>query len=338
MRIFVAGASGAIGKQLVPMLVRRGHDVTGTTRGANLDAITAMGAKAVRMDGLDPESVATAVAKAEPEVIVHQLTALGGDLDLSNFEETFAETSRLRSEGTDHLMSAARAVGARRFIAQSFAGWPYLKVGDWVKNEEDPLDPNPPEAARTALEAVYHLEDVVTGAEPEIEGIVLRYGGFYGPGTSLGTDPDGEQTEMVRKRRFPIIGSGMGHWSLIHITDAAAATVAAIERGNPGIYNIADDDPAPVGEFATELAAALGAKPPRHIPAWLGRLLTRVFASKEASEIVVMMMEDSRAASNAKAKRELDWQPYYSSWRTGIREGLASAPSIDLGALDRATV
>jgi nucleoside-diphosphate-sugar epimerase len=338
MRIFVAGAAGAIGKQLVPMLVQRGHDVTGTTRGANLDAITAMGAKAVRMDGLDPESVANAVAKAEPDVVVHQLTALGGDLDLSNFEETFAETSRLRSEGTDHLLSAARAVGARRFVAQSFAGWPFKKTGGWVKSEEDPLDHDPPEAARSALEALFHLEDVVTGAGPEIEGIVLRYGGFYGPGTSLGTNPDGEQTEMVRKRRFPIIGTGQGHWSLIHITDAATATVAAIEYGAPGIYNIADDDPAPVAEFATALAAAIGAKAPRHIPAWLGRLLTRVFASKEAADIVVMMMEESRGASNEKARRELRWEPYYSSWRTGVREGLASAPPVDLGAFDRATV
>ncbi len=330
MRILVAGAGGAIGKQLVPMLVERGHDVTGTTRGTNLAAIEAMGARAVRMDGLDPGSVSAAVSAAEPEVIVHQLTALAGDLDLRKFEQAFATTNRLRTEGTDHLLSSAHAVGAHRFVAQSFTGWPYAKVGGWVKSEDDPLDDNPPAAARTGLAALRHLEEAVLGAGPSIDGLVLRYGGFYGPGTSLGTDPDGEQTAAVRKRRFPLVGTGEGRWSLIHITDAAAATVAAVEGGAPGIYNIADDDPAPIRELLPYLAETLGAKPPRHLPAWLGRLL--------GGEMVVAMMEQVRGGSNAKAKRELGWQPHFASWRQGFREGLSVAPAIAAPPRTRATL
>ncbi len=290
------------------------------------------------MDGLDPESVAAAVGGAEPDVIVHQLTALGGDLDLGNFEKTFEETSRLRTEGTDHLLSAARAVGARRFVAQSFAGWPYAKTGDWVKAEDAPLDQDPPEAARTALEAVGHLEAAVVGAGEGIEGIVLRYGGFYGPNTSMATDPDGEQTEMVRKRRMPIIGNGQARWSLVHITDAATATVAAIEHGAPGIYNIVDDEPAPVGEMLPVLAAAIGAKPPRHVPVWLGRIVARIAAGPGAADVMVAMMQEARGASNEKAKRDLGWNPHYPSWRQGFREGLSKAPRMVLPSRDGATL
>jgi nucleoside-diphosphate-sugar epimerase len=330
MKVLVAGAGGAIGKQLVPMLVARGHEVTGTTRGANLESIEAMGARALRMDGLDPESVAAAVSAAEPEVIVHQLTALGGNLDLRHFERTFEMTNRLRTEGTDHLLSAARAAGTRRFVAQSFAGWPSERVGGWVKTEEDPLDPDPVPVTRPGLAAIRHLEEAVTGAGPAIEGVVLRYGGFYGPGTSLGTDPDGEQTTAIRKRQFPIVGTGDGFWSLIHITDAATATLAAVEGSVTGIYNVVDDEPARVGDIITYLAEAIGAKRPWHIPRWVGRLL--------GGPLVPMMMETARGATNAKAKRELGWQPYYASWRQGFPAGLGTAPRISLPGRDGATL
>jgi nucleoside-diphosphate-sugar epimerase len=312
------------------MLVERGHDVTGTTRADKRAVIEAMGARAMRMDGLDPDSVAAAVSAAEPEVVVHQLTALGGDLDFRKFERTFATTNRLRTEGTDHLLSAARAVGARRFVAQSIAGWPYAKVGGWIKDEGDPLDPDPIPAARSTLAAIRHLEDAVLGAGPEIDGVALRYGFFYGPGTSLGTHPDGVQTTAVRKRQFPLVGTSAGIWSLIHTTDAAAATVAAIEGGPPGVYNVTDDDPAPIGEILPDLANAIGAKPPRHVPAWLGRLF--------GGPMAVAMMQELRGSSNAKAKRELGWEPHFASWRRGFREGLAQAPEVQLPARNTSTV
>ncbi|MET0822941.1 MAG: NAD(P)-dependent oxidoreductase [Solirubrobacterales bacterium] len=314
MRIFVAGASGALGKQLVPRLVAGGHEVVGMTRserGAEL--VRGMGARAAIADALEPESVGRAVSEAGPEAIVHQLTALSGSLDPRHFDRDFAATNRLRTEGTDHLLAAARAAGVRRFVAQSYAGWPYARRGGPVKSEEDPLDPDPPEAFRRALDAIRHLERAVTGCE-RVEGILLRYGGFYGPGTSLSLDPVGEHVEAIRKRRFPIVGDGAGVWSFVHIADAAEATVAAVERGDAGILNVVDDDPAAVRAWLPYAAETLGAKPPRRVPRWLGRLL--------AGEAATVMMTEVRGASNERAKRLLGWQPRFASWRRGFAEGL----------------
>jgi nucleoside-diphosphate-sugar epimerase len=263
-------------------------------------------------DALDPETVAQAVADAEPEAIVHQLTALSQSLDMRHFDRDFALTNRLRSEGTDHLLAAGRAVGVRRFVAQSFAGWPYARTGGAVKGEDDPFDPSPPAAMRATLAAIRHLEAAVTGAD-WTEGIVLRYGGFYGPGTSL--EPGGEHFEQLRKRRFPLVGDGGGVWSFVQIADAADATVAAVERGRRGIYNVVDDEPAPVAEWLPVAAAAVGAKPPWRVPLWLGRLL--------GGEAAAVMMTGVRGASNAKAKRELGWTPAHPSWREGFAEAAA---------------
>jgi nucleoside-diphosphate-sugar epimerase len=313
MKVFVAGATGALGRQLVPMLAAGGHEVVGMTRSPRKqDLIRTLGARPVVADALDPEAVAQAVAEAEPDVIAHELTALSGAIDLRNFEQTFDETNRLRTEGTDHLLAAGRAVGVERFVAQSFAGWPFARTGGPIKTEEDPIDTSPPDAVRATLEAILHLERAVTGAG-WTEGVVLRYGGFYGPGTSLG-NPDGEQLEAIRKRKLPIVGNGEGVWSLIHIEDAARATVAAIEHGKRGIYHVVDDDPSPSKEFLPAAAEVLGARKPMRVPRWVGRLL--------AGEAAVVMMTEVRGASNAKAKRELDWQPRYSSWRQGFAEGL----------------
>ncbi|HKB50859.1 MAG TPA: NAD(P)-dependent oxidoreductase [Solirubrobacterales bacterium] len=310
MKILVAGASGAMGKQLLPRLVAGGHEVVGMTRSAGkAEAVRALGAAPAVADALDPEQVARAVAEAEPDAIVHELTALSGSLDMRNFDRDFAPTNRLRTEATDHLLSAGREVGVQRFIAQSFAGWPYARQGGPVKSEGDPLDPAPVPSTRQTLEAIRHLEDAVTGAEWTV-GIALRYGGFYGPGTSLAVD--GEHAEMIRRRGFPIVGSGAGVWSFVHIEDAAEATVAALERGQRGVYNVVDDEPAPVREWLPAVASALGAKPPRRVPRWIGRLL--------AGEATAIMMTEVRGASNAKAKRELSWRPRHPSWRQGIAE------------------
>lgn len=315
MRIFVAGATGAIGKQLVPALVERGHEVTGLTRtGVKRGQLEAMGATAAVADALDPDALGAAVATAEPEVIVHQLTAIPASIDFRDLrkpDRTFALTNRLRTEGTDHLLAAGRAVGARRFVAQSFAGWPFARTGGPVKDENAPLDADPPAGVREASAAIRHLERAVTDAE-ELEGLVLRYGGFYGPATSLA--PGEEMVEAVRKRRFPIIGDGGGVWSFIHIADAAAATVAAIERGEPGIYNIADDEPAPVSEWLPYLAKVLGAKPPRRLPRWLGKIV--------AGTPLVTQMTEIRGVANAKAKSMLGWSPTHASWRQGFQEVL----------------
>ena len=307
MKIFLAGATGAIGKQLVPRLVAAGHDVVGTTRSESKhDAIRQMGATPVVVDALDAEQVADAVAGAHPDVIVHQLTAIS-EIDLRHFDRSFATTNRLRTVGTDHLLSAGHAVGVTRFIAQSYAAWPYARTGGPVKTEQDPLDPAPPREMRETLEAIRHLEDAVTSAD-WTEGIVLRYGAFYGPGTSLA--PGGEQFELVRKRKYPVVGSGGGVWSFIHIADAADATVAAVEHGHRGIYNIVDDEPAPVSEWLPSLAHELGAPKPWHVPRLVGRLA--------AGESGTVMMTEIRGASNAKAKRELGWRPMHSTWRQGF--------------------
>jgi nucleoside-diphosphate-sugar epimerase len=314
MRIFVAGATGALGRVLVPQLVAGGHEVTGLTRTpSKQDFLRGLGARPAVADALDPDAVARAVAEAEPDVIVHQLTALSRSIDMRHMERDFAETNRLRTEGTDHLLAAGRAVGVRRFVAQSYAGWPFARTGGAVKAELDPLDPTPPAALRTTLEAIRHLEDVVTGAR-WTEGIVLRYGGFYGPGTSLGLRPEGEHVALIRKRKFPVVGDGAGVWSFIHIEDAATATVAAIEHGEGGIYNVVDDEPAPVSMWLPAAADVLGAKPPRRLPRWLGRIA--------AGEAATVMMTEVRGASNKKAKRELGWTLRYPSWRQGFAGGL----------------
>jgi nucleoside-diphosphate-sugar epimerase len=305
MRVFVAGATGAIGRQLVPRLVAAGHEVHGMTRSESKRALVAeMGAVPVVADALDPDAVAKAVGDARPEVIVHELTAIGA-IDLRHLDRDFALTNRLRTEGTDHLLSAGQAVGVRRFVAQGVSTYGlYARTGGPVKTEEDPLEPAPPPAMRETLAAIRHLENAVLGAE-WTEGIVLRYGVFYGPGTSLA--PGQEQLEMVRKRKFPLVGDGRGVWSFIHVADAADATVAAVERGRRGVYNIVDDDPAPVADWLPELAQELGAKKPVRVPRFVGRLF--------AGEPGVLMMTELRGASNAKAKRELRWQPAHPTWR-----------------------
>jgi 2-alkyl-3-oxoalkanoate reductase len=319
MKVFVAGATGVLGRALVPRLVARGDEVVGMTRsGSKLDLVRSLGARPVVADALDPDAVAEAVASAEPEVIVHELTALSGRLsarDMRHPERSpmAVMTNRLRTEATDHLLAAGRAVGTRRFVAQSFAGFRWARLGGPVLSEADPLDPDPPAALRAPLVGVTHVE----GAVPRIEwgeGLVLRYGGFYGPGTAISMAPDAPMAAAIRKRLFPIIGAGGGVWSHVHIDDAAAATVLAVDCGEPGVYNIVDDEPAPVREWLPVLAGALGAKPPRRIPRWLGRLA--------AGETATLMMTDSRGSSNQKAKRELGWRLGYSSWRQGFAQGL----------------
>ena len=308
MRVFVAGATGAIGRQLVPRLVEAGHEVHGMTRSESKQAtLRELGAVPVVADALDPGQVAEAVARARPDVIVHQLTAIG-TVDTRHMERDFAQTNRLRTEGTNHLLSAGQAIGVRRFVAQGVCGFgAYARTGGPVKSEEDPLDPTPVREMRATLAAIGHLEQAVLGAS-WTEGIVLRYGAFYGPGTSLA--PGEEQFEMVRKHKFPVVGEGGGVWSFIHIADAADATVAAIEHGTRGVYNVVDDDPAPVAEWLPALAQTLGAKKPMRVPRFVGRLF--------AGEAGVMMMTELRGASNAKAKRELAWRPAHPSWRQGL--------------------
>ena len=312
MKVFVAGATGALGSNWCrcSWSAARGHrdDPDVGEAGSDPDAGRPPGGRGcARSRGRRPGGGRGRARGRDPPAHRHRRAAFGRSLD-----KTFALTNRLRTEGTDHLLAAANAAGARRFIAQSFAGWPFERTGGPVKTEEDPLQASPPKTVSQTLGAIRYLEATVTGAEG-IEGLALRYGGFYGPGTSLAVNPDGEQVEMVRKRRFPIVGNGAGIWSLVHIHDAASATAAAVERGEPGLYNVVDDEPAPVSVVLPELARVIGATPPRRIPRWLGRLL--------AGRGMTIMMTEVRGASNAKAKRELGWELRYPSWRLGFREG-----------------
>ncbi len=319
MKIFVAGATGALGRSLVPQLVERGHEVVGMTRSAaKQDLVRSLGARPVVADALDADAVAQAVASAEPEVIVHQLTALSGPMSMRDARrpERSAHTimtNRLRTEGTDHLLAAGRAVGARRFVAQSFGAFNVARAGGPAQTEADPIDRDSPAPPPNAQAALLHLEQAVTSIEWG-EGLALRYGGFYGPGTGISSAPDAVMTAPIRKRRFPIVGDGGGIFSYIHIEDAAEATAVAVERGRPGVYYVVDDDPAPVREWLPVLASALDAKPPRRIPRWLGLLL--------AGETATVMMTEVKGASNEKVKRELGWQPRYASWRQGFAHGL----------------
>ena len=312
MRVFVAGASGAVGNRLVPLLVSAGHSVVGLTHTpANADAIRRAGGEPAVVDALNRAAMVKAVVIAEPDVVVHEMTSLSAANDLRKFDQSFAVTNRLRTEGLDNLLAAAKQAETRRVVAQSFCGWPYARIGGPVKSEDDPFDPEPPPELRRTLRAIRYLENGVT-ASSEIDGIVLRYGAFYGHGTGLF---DGPMIGQLRRGRVPLIGDANGWWSFVHINDAAAATAIAVERGAPGIYNIVDDDPAPVGQWLPALAAMLGARPPRHIPKWLARIV--------AGEHLVTLMTEARAGSNAKAKRDLSWQPTHASWRQGFLEVLS---------------
>jgi nucleoside-diphosphate-sugar epimerase len=309
MRVFVAGGTGVLGRRLVPQLVARGHEVTATTTSdGKLDLLSGLGAKGVVMDGLDAVSVGEAVATAAPDVIVNEMTAISmrhaGKPDIKHFDEWFAPTVRLRTEGTDHLIAAAEATGVPQFVSQSYADWNGLREGGWVKTEDDPLDLLEGTPAEPAMRALLHLEEAVLG----YGGAVLRYGGLYGPGA---TD---DQVELIRKRQFPLVAGGGGYGSWVHLDDAAGATVLAVEQKVVGVFNIVDDEPAPASEGLPHLAASAGAKRPRRVPAWLARLF--------AGDLAVTMMTEGRGFSNAKAKRELGWELRYPSWREGFREGL----------------
>lgn len=310
MRVFVAGAAGAIGMRLVPLLIAHGHKVTATTRSAGkADRLRSLGANPIVVDGLDAAAVGEAVARAEPDAIVHQMTALAGKPDLRHFDKWFAVTNQLRTTGTEHLLAAAKAAGVSKFVAQSYTGWSNIRQGRPVKTENDPYDPNPANAQTESIAGLQFLDRVVPAAP--LDGIVLRYGNFYGPGAS------DSMVELIRKRQLPIIGDGAGVWSWIHLDDAATATVAAVEHGRPGIYNITDDEPAPVAEWLPYLAEKVGAKRPMRVPVWLGRLA--------AGQVAVQWMTEGRGASNDKAKRELDWKPGFASWRDGFRRGIPEA-------------
>src|SRR2546423_3250923 len=303
MKIFVTGATGAIGKFLLPLLLENRHEVVALTRSPDkAEPLDKMGVSTVIADPLDKQQLTAAVRRAEPEVIIHQLTSLSGAGNFRKFDEEFALTNRFRTEVTDNLLAAARTIGTRRFIAQSYCGWPYAKKGGPVKTEEDPLDPKPSESFSKTLAAIRYLEDKMRTVT-YLEGVALRYGMFYGPGTAIGKG--GAIFKMVKKRKFPVMGGGGGIWSFIHVIDAARATVAAISHGAPGIYNVVDDEPAKVSTWLPAFAKAIGAKPPYNLPHWLGELII----GKEG----VSIMTQIRGCSNAKAKREINWKPIYPS-------------------------
>jgi nucleoside-diphosphate-sugar epimerase len=305
MHVYIAGGTGALGTRLVRQLVERGHQVTATTRDpAKTAALERLGAHAVVVDGLDSAAVGEAVATAEPDVVVHQMTALSGHINPKHFDRSFAVTNRLRTEGLDHLVAAAEASGVPHVLAQSFTGWPNIRSGGWVKDEDDPLDPEPPRAQRESLAAIRHLEETVQKAD----GTVLRYGGFYG-------DASDAMIPVVRERQFPLVGGGTGYMSWVHLDDAARATVLALEQRARGVFNIVDDEPAPASEWLPYLAECLDAKPPLRLPVWVARLA--------AGDVAVSMLTRTRGSSNARAKRELGWELRWPSWRDGFREGLA---------------
>ncbi len=312
MKVLVAGATGGLGRSLVPQLVEAGHEVTGMIRSESGAAgVRAFGADVVLADGLDAAAVTAAVKSARPEVVVHQMTALKGGIDFKKFDESFALTNRLRTEGTDNLLAASQAAGVRRFVVQSYAGWNLQHGGSATKTEADPMDPDPVPAQRETMAAIKHLESVVTKAEG-IEGVVLRYGSFYGPTGDIGKG--GSLVEMIQKRKLPLIGDGTGVWSFVHYDDAADATVKAIESDATGIYQIADDDPAQAAVWLPEFARILGAKPPRHLPAWLAKLAV--------GDVGVAAFTEIRGVDNSLAKATFGWQAGYASWREGFRQGL----------------
>ncbi|MBW9095209.1 NAD-dependent epimerase/dehydratase family protein [Microbacterium jejuense] len=311
MKIFIAGATGAVGSRLVSPLVAAGHEVTGTSRSeAGARRVDAAGGHGVVMDGRDAASIRRAVLDAQPDVVVHQLTSLSAGFDFKRFDEVFAVTNELRTRGTDALIAAAHEAGTERIVVQSYTGWPNERTGGPVKTEADPLDAHPVPAAANTLAAIAHAERATVAAG----GLALRFGSFYGPGQSLGEG--GEMLEAVRKRQVPIVGGGAGVWSFCHIDDAASATIAAITRGDAGVYNIVDDEPATVSVWLPELARAIGAKAPLRVPAWIARSLIGDFG--------VAWMTTARGSSNAKAKAQLGWTPRYASWREGFRTGLGT--------------